>query len=188
MAHTPLYVHMEAGPNPAAMKFVTSRALIPAGAHFEAKKNDPQAPLTEALFRQFEYIAKVFIMNNFVTLTRAGAVDWYEVGQDICNFLSDYLQSEKPILSDKAAKDSEVPPKDELWMRIQRTLDDYIRPAVERDGGAIRLHAFEDGIVKVHLQGACSGCPSATVTLKMGIENLLCRMIPEVKAVEAEPM
>lgn len=183
-------VHMEANPNPLAMKFVLDRSLVPKGVHYDFSSIEAAgvSPLAQALFSSFDFVGRVFMMDSFITLTGSRAVDWYEVGDDICGFISRYVQSNRPIL-DAAARPVEVESgsKDVLFERIRLALDDYVRPAVARDGGAIHLVSFKDGVVRVHLQGACSGCPSATLTLKAGIENLLKGMIPEVKSVEAIP-
>ena len=127
-------------------------------------------------------------MSNFVTVTKAPEIEWVEVQDEIRRFITQYLQAEKPLLlepEEPAAADSTT---DEggLENKIITILDEYVKPAVEMDGGAIQFHSFENGVVTLLLQGACSGCPSSTITLKSGIENLLKSMVPEVQEVVAE--
>ena len=133
-------------------------------------------------------------MNNFVTVTKADSINWEDVKLEIKKFIREYIESGKPILNDEVKKqDSKKDTSSDLGEnnssideRIISVLEEYIKPAVEMDGGAIQYHSFNDGVVKVLLQGACSGCPSSTLTLKAGIENLLKSMVPEVQSVEAE--
>ena len=145
------------------------------------------APLAQELFG-FPHVRRVFYASNFVTVTKSDEVDWLEIQGPIKEHIQSYLEAEKPLLVNKAwEKGSAVDENDsETVKKIKGILDEYIRPAVEQDGGAISFHSFEDGVVKVLLQGSCSGCPSSTITLKAGIENLLKTMLPEVKEVEAE--
>lgn len=132
-------------------------------------------------------IDRVFFASNFVTVTKKGDVEWLEIQQTLKDHIRKFLEAGKLILDlreEDVASGSEE--ETETVKKIKTILDDYIRPAVEQDGGAITYHSFRDGIVKVKLQGSCSGCPSSTVTLKAGIENLFMRMMPgEVQSVEA---
>lgn len=184
-------IYMEANPNPNSLKFVANYMLVPEGeSHdFPDSASAEKAPLAQELF-EMDHVERVFYMSNFVTVTKSESVDWSEIQDQIRMFITDYLQAEKPLLLDEEvveeilATTSDSEP--ELEKRIKEILDEYIKPAVEMDGGAIQFHSFEDGVVKLLLQGACSGCPSSTVTLKAGIENLLKRMVPEVETVEAE--
>lgn len=197
----PKYVHiyMEANPNPASMKFVANFFLLPEGLdyYYESKEEATESPLAQMLFG-FDFTDKVFIMSNFVTVTKKPEFEWAEVGTILREAIQDYLKQGKPtvnlkLAAQEAQEGSILTPTGndtELEVKIKEILDEYIRPAVEGDGGAITLHSFnpENGVVTVTLKGSCSGCPSSTVTLKAGIENLLTRMIPEVKAVEAQAM
>jgi Fe-S cluster biogenesis protein NfuA len=129
----------------------------------------------------------VFIASNFVTVTKKADIPWEDIQQHIRGQIKNFLESGKQPITTQFDKDPLFDENDsESVKKIKGILDEYIRPAVEQDGGAIVFHSFKDGIVKVLLQGSCSGCPSSTVTLKAGIENLLTRMLPEVKSVEAE--
>jgi Fe-S cluster biogenesis protein NfuA len=187
-------VYTERVPNPEAMKFVVNTMLI---ADETANRDYPDAtaaqesPLALALF-ELPYISRVFVTKNFVTLTKTASANWEEIMQPLRQFLKDYLEAEKPVMhgdetpqssNEHAAHDSEHVRK------IKDILEEYIRPAVEMDGGAISFHSFDETskTVKVLLQGSCSGCPSSTITLKAGIENLLKRMMPDqVQTVVAE--
>ncbi len=127
-------------------------------------------------------------MSNFITVTKSDAVDWLEIQDVLKQHIQAYLEAEKPLLVNEAWEQGNAIDENdsETVKKIKGILDEYIRPAVEQDGGAISFHSFQDGVVKVLLQGSCSGCPSSTITLKAGIENLLKTMLPEVKEVEAE--
>lgn len=145
------------------------------------------APLAKALFEKFSWVNRVFYMSNFVTVTKDDKTEWFEVKTAVQDFIRTFLEAENPILTEKIEKtlDEELTGSD-TETKIKGVLEEYIRPAVEMDGGAISFHSFEEGTVKVLLQGSCSGCPSSTITLKSGIENLLKRMVPEVQEVVAE--
>lgn len=182
-------LYMEANPNPNSLKFVANYMLVEEGASYDFPdpESAKEAPLALELFR-FDYVARVFYMSNFVTVTKNPDIEWVEVQDEIRQFITRYLQEEKPILNaDKEASDeSKDIDSNSLEDKIKNVLDEYVKPAVEMDGGAIQFHSFQNGVVKLLLQGACSGCPSSTLTLKSGIENLLKSMVPEVKEVIAE--
>ncbi|WP_421873446.1 NifU family protein [Marinoscillum sp.] len=185
----PISIYTESNPNPNSLKFVVNFLLLPEGVSrdFPDKESAKEAPLASELF-DFPYVKRVFYMSNFVTVTKAEDVEWAEVKGEVQNFIKSFLEADKQILTEKEVEeDHKVQETDtDIEAKIKGVLDEYIRPAVEMDGGAITFDSFEDGKVKVLLQGACSGCPSSTITLKAGIENLLKRMVPEVTAVEAE--
>ena len=183
-------IYMEANPNPNSLKFVANYMLVPPGESYDFPnvESTAEAPLAKELFN-FDYVERVFYMSNFVTVTKKPEVEWTEVQQEIRSYITDYLQQEKPLLEESAQEQDEVNAEagtDGLDEKIKEILDEYVKPAVEMDGGAIQFHSFDDGVVTVLLQGACSGCPSSTITLKSGIENLLKSMVPEVKEVVAE--
>ncbi|MEQ8469625.1 MAG: NifU family protein [Marinoscillum sp.] len=185
----PINIYTESNPNPNSLKFVLNFLLLPEGVSrdFPSKESASEAPLASELF-DLPYVRRVFYMSNFVTVTKAEDVEWVEVKNDIQNYIKNFLEGGKQILTEKdVEEDHKVQDTDtDVEARIKGVLDEYIRPAVEMDGGAITFDSFTDGKVKVLLQGACSGCPSSTITLKAGIENLLKRMVPEVQEVEAE--
>jgi len=191
----PVSVFTEGSPNPNSMKFVLSVELVPSGLSFDyatpadALIDGKASPLAVALFG-FEFVRRVFIANNFVTVTKDEATDWDEVMFEVKLFLKEYLGEQKPVFAQRTmdANTTKLDMDSATVQKIKAVLDQYIRPAVETDGGAINFHSFDEpsGVVKVQLQGSCSGCPSSTLTLKAGIENLLTRLVPEVKTVEAE--
>ncbi len=190
-----LNIYIESNPNPNSLKFVANRMLVGEGDSYdfpdiESTKN---APLAQTLFN-FPFVQRVFYMNNFITVTKVDSINWEDVKLEIKEFIQEYIESGKPILieelkTENTKKETAIEPGNNnasIDERIISVLEEYIKPAVEMDGGAIQYHSFNEGVVKVLLQGACSGCPSSTLTLKAGIENLLKSMVPEVQAVEAE--
>jgi len=180
-------IYLEASPNPNSLKFVVNYMLVPEGEihDFPDIQSSSDSPLAEALFN-FDYVRRVFIMSNFVTITKNEQIEWVMIQEELRNFLRDYLESDKPIVLKREKSEDTQTDDSEVSLKIKTLLEEYIRPAVEQDGGAIEFHSFKDGVVKLLLQGSCSGCPSSMITLKAGIENLLTAMIPEVKSVEAE--
>ncbi len=191
----PVFVYTEASPNPNSMKFVLNFELVPQGLSFDypdvasTQTEGKSSPLAGDLF-QFPFVQRVFLASNFITLTKDDTTDWGEVILDTKQFLKIYFEENHPVFEQKTVeKNTTILDTDSPTIRqIKTVLDDYVRPAVESDGGAISFHSFEEGTgtVKVLLQGSCSGCPSSTLTLKAGIQNLLTQMVPEVKEVVAE--
>jgi NFU1 iron-sulfur cluster scaffold homolog, mitochondrial len=184
----PVHLYMEANPNPNSLKFVANFMLVEEGLSFDYPDaaSAANSPLAQELFN-FAAVQRVFVASNFVTVTKAETVDWIEIQTIVRDHIRQYLESGKPVVQANFDRDPLFDENDsEIVKKIKGILDEYIRPAVEQDGGAIVFHSFQDGIVKVLLQGSCSGCPSSTVTLKAGIQNLLTRMLPEVKEVQAE--
>ena len=182
-------LYMEANPNPNSMKFVANFMLLQEGVSFDYpdKEAARASPLAQALF-ELPYVKRVFYMSNFVTVTKSAPIEWLEVQDVIKEVIKSYLEAEKPLILEAHDKAPLFDENDsEVVKKIKGILDEYIRPAVEQDGGAIGFSSFEAGVVKVNLQGSCSGCPASTITLKSGIENLLKRMLPnDVKEVVAE--
>ncbi|MDE1190628.1 MAG: NifU family protein [Arachidicoccus sp.] len=187
-------IYTEMTPNPATMKFVANKLLYPGKSiDFQDETTANPSPLAKELF-SFPFIKSVFIASNFVTLTKTNDVDdWQEVIPQIKQFLKDYLESGAVIVNEDEV--SKIIPEssntvslddDDVVKRIKELLDNYVRPAVEMDGGAIQYKSYNEGIVNLMLQGSCSGCPSSMITLKAGIEGMMKRMIPEVKEVIAE--
>ena len=177
-------IYLEGNPNPNSLKFVADYMLVEPGKNYDFPdlESAKHAPLAAELFG-YSYVRRVFYMSNFITVTKTEDISWMEIQDELKAHIVGYLQSGKPILEDVAVKELE---ETDMDIKIRGLLDEYVKPSVEQDGGAIEYKSFEDGVVKVYLQGSCSGCPSATVTLKSGIENLLKSMIPEVKSVIAE--
>jgi len=181
-------LYIETNPNPNAMKFVANFMMFNDGESYDFA--DPNAasasPLASALF-EFSFVDRVFFMSNFITITKKDGFAWEEIGNELKSFIKDYLEAEKPFFEDADTKaETKKEEESETVTRIKEILEEYIKPAVEQDGGAIIFDSYEKGTVKVLLQGSCSGCPSSILTLKAGIENLLKSMLPEIQAVEAE--
>ncbi|RZS95006.1 NifU family protein [Cecembia calidifontis] len=184
----PVHIYMEANPNPNSLKFVVNFMLADEGISFDYpdQESTENSPLAKELFN-FAAVERVFIASNFVTVTKKEDIEWPEIQDFIRDHIKKYLETGKAAVNAVFDKDPLFDENDsETVKKIKGILDEYIRPAVEQDGGAIVFHSFHDGIVKVLLQGSCSGCPSSTITLKAGIQNLLTRMLPEVKEVQAE--
>lgn len=186
-AEQPVIIHIESNPNPNSMKFVSNFMLLEEGKNtdFPDQQSAANCPLAWDLFK-YNFVERVFISSNFVTVTKTESSDWNDIIPILKPFIQAYLEDERPLFLEEV-KGSQINDDDsDTVKQIKQILDEYVRPAVESDGGMISFHSFEDGIVKVQLQGSCSGCPSSTATLKQGIENLLQNMVPGVKEVEAE--
>jgi Fe-S cluster biogenesis protein NfuA len=192
----PVTVYAEMTPNPSTMKFVANKYLLISGdsASF-ASAGDAKgySPLAEALF-QFPFVQNVFIAANFVTITKTDNVPWDFINMELREFVKDWISEGKEVLiqmpvpkavSEEDSAEKKVFSTSEYDDAIRSLLDEYVRPAVENDGGAIEFLGYDDGIVTVSMQGSCAGCPSSTATLKGGIENLLKSHLPEVKEVVA---
>ena len=187
-------IYTESNPNPNSMKFVVNFMLVDEGKSYDYpdRESAKDAPLAFNLFENFSFVDRVFYMNNFVTVTKSDQVDWDDARLLISNFIKFHLEQNEPVLEKERVVEDKPRPdpgeNGEIISKIKDVLDEYIKPAVEMDGGAITFDSFDDGVVKVLLQGSCSGCPSSTITLKAGIESLLKRAIPEVESVEATNM
>lgn len=187
------HIYLEMTPNPNTMKFVANYLLVPQGVSYSfADKTDiKDSPLAQLIFNEFDWVQEVFFSSNYITLTKPQGTEWSEVQMETRNFIAQALTNGIEVVLEGAQPQQEKPAapvseEDEHTVaKIKGILDEYIRPAVEQDGGAISFHSFDQGVVKVLLQGSCSGCPSSTVTLKAGIEALLKRAMPEVETVEA---
>jgi len=189
-----IFIYTESTPNPNSMKFVLNFELVPDGSsfdyatHADALTEGKKSPLAVELFG-FDFVQRVFISSNFITVTKNDETKWEDELFGMKQFLKQFFEDKKDVFTKTTiiAYESAGGEQDsETVIKIKAVLDQYVRPAVESDGGAINFHSYNDGIVKVLLQGSCSGCPSSTITLKQGIENLLTRMIPEVREVVAE--
>lgn len=202
----PYTIYIEATPNPASMKFVANKVLIKekgATAEYKNAGETQTAPIAKQLF-QFPFVKTVFISANYITITKMDAVDWNDISLELRIFLTDYLNKGNLIVTalpqqevavdntfteTKFISTQHVAAKDEVEAKIIEILDQYIRPAVEQDGGLITFKELKDGVVTVQMRGSCSGCPSSTMTLKAGIEALLKRLLPDsVKEVVSEAM
>lgn len=185
-------IYTEMTPNPETMKFVANKLLYPGKIiDFPDVESAKPSPLAIELFG-FPFIKSVFIASNFVTLTKTSDTDWDDVIPAIRQFLKEYLEEGKPVINEdeivvvKSEGNAIDADDDDVVKRIKELLENYVKPAVEMDGGAIQFRSYNEGVVNLMLQGSCSGCPSSMITLKAGIESMMKRMIPEVKEVVAE--
>jgi len=187
-------IYTEMTPNPETMKFVANKLLYPGKSiDFPDIDSAHPSPLAQELFN-FPFIRSVFIASNFVTLTKnAESDDWQDIIPTIRQFLKEFLEEGKQVINEsevaamKVESSNEISADDDdVVKRIKELLENYVKPAVEMDGGAIQFRSYEEGRVNLMLQGSCSGCPSSMITLKAGIEGMMKRMIPEVKEVVAE--
>ncbi|MEQ8519463.1 MAG: NifU family protein [Cytophagales bacterium] len=181
-------VYTEANPNPNSLKFVANFLISPDNNSydFESVQSTENSPLAKELFAH-KFVERVFIMNNFVTVTKDEKSEWADIIPKLKKTIKNYLESGEDVIRKSQNDANEIQDSDpEDVKKIKEILNEYIRPAVEMDGGSIQFSNYNDGVVKVELHGACSGCPSSTLTLKSGIENLLKRFMPQVKEVVAE--
>jgi len=187
-----VHIYTEASPNPNSLKFVVNFMITPEGKDFNyaSLESATQSPLAQEIFAKFNWVDQVFFMNNFVTITKGTDDEWFELVPGIKDFILAYFEDKNPVFAfdseaEMNAAIESVQGETEMERQIIQLLDEYVRPAVEGDGGAISFVSFQDGVVNLELRGSCSGCPSSVVTLKQGIQNLLTRMVPEVKEVVA---
>jgi len=187
-------IYTEMTPNPETMKFVANKLLYPGKSLDIADESyATPSPLAKELF-SFPFIKSVFIASNFITITKTNDLeDWQDVIPTIKEFLKVYLENGGVIVIEEEvakmkqeATNTVAADDDDVVKRVKELLENYVKPAVEMDGGAIQFKSYNDGIVNLMLQGSCSGCPSSMVTLKAGIEGMMKRMIPEVREVVAE--
>tara|TARA_B100001250_G_scaffold337162_1_gene303886 strand:- start:689 stop:1270 length:582 start_codon:yes stop_codon:yes gene_type:complete len=180
-------IYLEANPNPNSLKFVTDRMLVDEGVvkDYPDAESTKDSPIAKKLF-SFDYVDRVFIMSNFITITKNNKVHWDNIKLELRNFIKKHIEDGNKIVEIQPQEKKKLSSNKEIDKKIINILDEYIKPAVEQDGGAIQFESFKKGTVKVSLQGACSGCPSSMITLKSGIEKLLKRFVPEVKEVVAE--
>ena len=178
-------IYAESTPNPAVMKFVSNRILVAENIEILTMEDAKQIPLAAAIFN-FPFVKGLFISGNFIAITKNASAKWDDIAMQLRVFITDFLNKEGlEIKEKKMVKEAEqkiekqVVNFSEMEKKIAAILEEYIRPAVESDGGFISLKSFKDGVVSVVLKGACSGCPSSSLTLKQGIESLLKQRFPD---------
>jgi len=178
-----MFVQSELTPNPNSIKFLPGKIVSKSGSFEVTKKDETNNDLIKNLF-SVNGVESIFLGKDFISVNKHDNVEWEEIRHIIISLINDFYSTGKEYVVEKNLNESSED-LEEVEMRIIKILDQKIRPAVARDGGDIKFKEFKDGVVKVQLQGSCSGCPSSTMTLKQGVQNLLCHYIPEVKQVEA---
>ena len=178
-----MFVQTEVTPNPNSLKFLPGKKVSNSGPYEITKKEDIQNDLVRNIL-SVNGVEGIFLGEDFISVNKNDEIKWDEIKHIVISFINDFYSDGKEYVIDANIEEPEVN-LDEIEQRIVKILDQKIRPAVARDGGDIKFKEFKDGVVKVQLQGSCSGCPSSTLTLKQGVQNLLCHYLPEVKEVVA---
>ena len=178
-----MFVQTEVTPNPNSLKFLPGKKVSNSGPYEITNKDETQNALVRNLL-SINGVEGIFLGEDFISINKKEIIKWDEIKHIVISFINDFYSEGKEFVIDESLeeKNSNL---DELEQKIVKILDEKIRPAVARGGGDIKFKEFKDGVVKVQLQGSCSGCPSSTMTLKQGVQNLLCHYIPEVKEVVA---
>jgi NFU1 iron-sulfur cluster scaffold homolog, mitochondrial len=182
-----MFIETEDTPNPATLKFLPGRYVMDtATADFASPASAARSPLASALF-DLPGVARVFLGGDFITVTKSGDIAWQALKPQVLAAIMEHFVAGRPVIEGEAEADldEDVAPEDqEIVAQIKELLDTRVRPAVAGDGGDIVFRGFREGIVRLHMQGSCSGCPSSRATLKHGIENMLRHYVPEVVGVE----
>ena len=178
-----MFVQTEVTPNPNSLKFLPGKKVSNSGPYEITNKGDTQNSLVRNLL-SINGVEGIFLGEEFISINKKEIVKWDEIKHIVISFINDFYSEGKEFVIDESL-DEQNSNLDELEQKIVKILDQKIRPAVAKDGGDIKFKEFKDGVVKVQLQGSCSGCPSSTMTLKQGVQNLLCHYLPEVKEVVA---
>ncbi len=180
-----MFIQTENTPNPATLKFLPGKTVMESGtANFADPSDSARSPLATRLFA-IEGVSGVFLGSDFVTVTKADDKDWDVLRPQVLGGIMEHYQSGRPIIEDAGDSGEGADSDDPIVKQIKELIDTRVRPAVAQDGGDIIFKGFEGGIVSLHMQGACAGCPSSTATLKHGIENMLRYYVPEVQEVRA---
>ena len=178
-----MFVQTEITPNPNSLKFLPGKNVSNSGPYEITKKEQIQNDLVRNIL-SINGVERIFLGQDFISVSKNADTKWEEIKHIVISLINDFYGSGNEFVIDENSKD-ENKDFDEIEKKIVKILNEKIRPAVARDGGDIKFKEFKDGIVKVQLQGSCSGCPSSTMTLKQGVQNLLCHYLPEVKEVVA---
>ena len=176
-----MFVQTEITPNPNSLKFLPGKSVSNHGSFEVNKKEETNNELLRNLL-SINGVEGIFLGKDFISINKYDDVSWDEIKHIVISLINDFYLSGKESVIEKSLNEESKDFK-EIEMKIIKILDEKIRPAVAKDGGDIKFKEFKDGIVKVQLQGSCSGCPSSTMTLKQGVQNLLCHYLPEVKEV-----
>ncbi len=178
-----MFVQTEVTPNPNSLKFLPGKQVSNSGPYEITNKDQINNELVKNIF-SVSGVEGVFLGKDFISVNKSDQTKWDEIKHIVISFINDFYSNGKEFVIDENIKEEESD-LDEIEQKIVKILDQKIRPAVARDGGDIKFKEYKDGVVKVQLQGSCSGCPSSTMTLKKGVQNLLCHYLPEVKEVIA---
>ena len=178
-----MFVQTEKTPNPNSLKFLPGKIVSNSGSFEITKKDEVNNALVRNLL-SINGVVGIFLGEDFISVNKNDSTNWDEIKHIVISLINEYYSEGKNFVIDKDFDESNSN-LSEIEQNIIKILDQKIRPAVAKDGGDIKFKEFKDGIVRVQLQGSCSGCPSSTLTLKKGVQNLLCHYIPEVKSVEA---
>ena len=178
-----MFVQTEITPNPNSLKFLPEKKVSNSGSYEILKKDGIKNDLIRNIF-SINGVESIFLGEDFISVNKNNKIDWEDIKHIIISLINDFYSSGKQFVINESLEE-EHSNLDEIEKKIVKILDQKIRPAVAKDGGDIKFKEFKDGIVKVQLQGSCSGCPSSTMTLKQGVQNLLCHYLPEVKEVVA---
>ena len=178
-----MFVQTEVTPNPNSLKFLPGKKVSNSGPYEITNKDETQNALVRNLL-SINGVEGIFLGEDFISINKKEIIKWDEIKHIVISFIIDFYSEGKQFVIDESLEEQNSN-LDELEQKIVKILDQKIRPAVARDGGDIKFKEFKDGVVKVQLQGSCSGCPSSTMTLKQGVQNLLCHYLPEVKEVVA---
>jgi Fe-S cluster biogenesis protein NfuA len=181
-----MFIETEGTPNPATLKFLPGRDVMGmATADFATAASAERSPLATAIF-DLPGVTRVFLGSDFVTVTKTDAIAWQSLKPQVLGIIMEHFVAGRPVIEgEEAAASEDVGPEDaEIVAQIKELLETRVRPAVASDGGDIVFRGYRDGVVMLHMQGACSGCPSSSATLKHGIENMLRHYVPEVTRVE----
>ena len=178
-----MFVQTEVTPNPNSLKFLPGKKVSNSGPYEITNKDETQNALVRNLL-SINGVEGIFLGEDFISINKKEIIKWDDIKHIVISFINDFYSEGKEFVIDESLEEQNTN-LDELEQKIVKILDEKIRPAVARDGGDIKFKEFKDGVVKVQLQGSCSGCPSSTMTLKQGVQNLLCHYLPEVKEVVA---
>ena len=178
-----MFVQTEVTPNPNSLKFLPGKKVSNSGPYEITNKNETQNALIRNLL-SINGVEGIFLGEDFISINKKEIIKWDEIKHIVISFINDFYSEGKEFVIDESLEETNSN-LDDLEQKIVKILDEKIRPAVAKDGGDIKFKEFKDGVVKVQLQGSCSGCPSSTMTLKQGVQNLLCHYLPEVKEVVA---
>ncbi len=178
-----MFVQTEVTPNPNSLKFLPGKNVSNSGPYEITNKDQINNELVKNIL-SVNGVEGVFLGKDFISINKSDQIKWDDIKHIVTSFINDFYSDGKEFVIDENIKEEE-PNLDEIEQKIVKILDQKIRPAVARDGGDIKFKEYKAGVVKVQLQGSCSGCPSSTMTLKQGVQNLLCHYIPEVKEVIA---